>query len=87
MPLRPVLKTVNVLLALAAFLVVGVLSVLRGEEAIWVVGKAAGSFVICWVVLGWLAGLLSYGIEGDEPEALEDPAPAELSATGGEEKG
>ena len=64
MPLRGVLKTISLFLSLAAFLVVGVNSLMSGEELLWVVGKAFVTFIVCWVVIGWLAGLLSMSVEG-----------------------
>jgi len=73
MPLRAVLKTISLFLSLAAFLAVGIDSLSAGEELLWAVGKAFVTFIICWVVIGWLAGLLSMSVEGlryaPEPQA------------------
>lgn len=64
MPLRAVLKMISLFLALGAFLAVGVNALMNGEELIWAVGKAMVTFIGCWVVIGWLAGLLSMSVEG-----------------------
>ncbi len=37
---------------------------MSGEELIWVVGKALVAFIVCWVVIGWFAGVLSLSVEG-----------------------
>lgn len=77
MPLRAVLKMISLFLALAAFLAVGVNALYSGEELIWAVGKAMVTFIICWLVIGWLAGLLSMSVEGiqysPEPKAKAAP--------------
>lgn len=74
MPLRAVLKMISLFLALAVFLAVGINSLMMGEELIWAVGKAMVTFMICWIVIGWLAGLISMSVEGlrYEPEAKLD---------------
>lgn len=78
MPLRAVLKMIGLFLSLAAFLAVGVNSLMMGEELIWTVGKAIVVFMICWIVIGWLAGLISMSVEGlrydTEPETEAAPS-------------
>ncbi len=64
--LRPVLKMMSLFLSLGVFLFVGVHSLMTGEELIWAVGKAVVSFIICWIVVSWFAGLLSLSVEGPE---------------------
>jgi hypothetical protein len=64
MPLRAVLKTISLFLSLGAFLAVGINSLSIGEELLWVVGKAFVTFIVCWLVINWLAGLLSMSVEG-----------------------
>jgi hypothetical protein len=51
-------KTISLLLALSAFIIVGVMSVLSDEDLLWATGKAIGSFVACWVVIGFLGNIL-----------------------------
>ena len=68
MPLRAVLKMISLFLALAVFLAVAVNSLIAGEELIWTVGKAMVTFLICWIVIGWLAGLISMSVEGVQYE-------------------
>ncbi len=51
-------KTISLLLALFAFIVVGVLAVLAGEDLLWATGKAIGSFIACWIVIGCLGNIL-----------------------------
>jgi len=64
MPLKAVLKTISLFLSLAVFLVVCVQSLAVGEELIWAVGKAFVTFSISWIVINWLAGILSMSVEG-----------------------
>lgn len=64
MPLRAVLRTISLFLSLATFLVVGINSLSTGEELLWAVAKAFLTFVVCWLVINWLAGLLSMSVEG-----------------------
>jgi len=64
MPLRAVLRTISLFLSLAAFLVVGINSLSIGEELLWAVAKAFVTFIVCWLVINWLAGLLSMSVEG-----------------------
>ena len=66
MPLRAVLKIVNLFLALGASLTAGAMSLSNGEEPVWVVGKAFACFVACWIILGYLAAMLSAVIEGPQ---------------------
>jgi len=51
-------KTISLLLALSAFIIVGVLAVLAGEDLLWATGKAIGAFIACWVVIGCLGNIL-----------------------------
>lgn len=83
MPLRAVLKTISLFLSLAAFLAVGINSLTIGEELLWAVGKAFVTFIICWLVIGWLAGLLSMSVEGLQyaPEPVAAP-PAKKTKAG-----
>lgn len=64
MPLRAVLRTISLFLSLAAFLVVGINSLSIGEELLWAVSKAFVTFIACWLVINWLAGLLLMSVEG-----------------------
>lgn len=73
MPLRAVMKMMSLFLALGVFLVVGIQALMSGEELIWAVGKALVSFIVCWVVIGFLAGLLSMSVEGAD-YAAKSPA-------------
>ncbi|NLN77805.1 MAG: hypothetical protein GX141_02670 [Armatimonadetes bacterium] len=66
MPIRAALKIISLFLALAAFLVVGIHSLYFGEELVWAVGKALITFIICWLLIGWFAGLLSGSVEAIE---------------------
>lgn len=79
MPLRAVLKMISLFLSLAAFLAVAVNSLMVGEELIWTVGKAMTTFMICWIVIGWLAGLISMSVEGlryeSDAESKSEAAP------------
>ena len=54
----PVWKMISLFLSLAAFLAVGVVEFLGGEEPVWAVGKAVASFFACWIVLGVLGNML-----------------------------
>ena len=81
MQLKATLKIVNLFLALAAFLTVGFMSLFGGEDLIWVVGKAVGCFVACWIVLGFLAAFLSLAVEG--PQSLELATGSEAQSTKG----
>lgn len=76
MPVKAVMKMLNTFLCLAAFLAVGAISLSAGEELIWAVGKALVSFTACWIVLGWLAGLLLASIETAEPAPDKKPKKA-----------
>lgn len=64
--LRPVLKMMSLFLALGVFLFVGGHALMDGEELIWAVGKAVVSFIICWIVISWFAGLLTMSVESAE---------------------
>lgn len=85
MPLRAVLKMISLFLALAAFLAVGGNALYTGEELIWAVGKAMVTFIICWMIIGWLAGLLSMSVEGI-PYAPEKATKAVAQKKGGKKK-
>ena len=87
MPLKPVLLIINVFLALAAFLAVGAVALTRQEEMFWAVGKAVVCFVVCWFVLGWLANLLSFAVDGERPEVLAEHEPAGQEPGAGDGKG
>jgi hypothetical protein len=56
--LTAVWKVISLFLALGSFLVVGVMTLMIGEELIWVVGKAIVAFVVCWIIFGYLGGML-----------------------------
>jgi hypothetical protein len=85
MPLRAVLKMISLFLCLAAFLAVGGNALYTGEELIWAVGKAMITFIICWLVIGWLAGLLSMSVEGVQ-YAPEKPAKSVAKKKGGKKQ-
>ena len=55
---------ISLFLALGVFLSVGVNALMNGEELIWAVGKALVAFIVCYIVIGWLAGVLSMSVEG-----------------------
>jgi hypothetical protein len=87
MPLRAVLKTISLFLSLAAFLVVGINSLSIGEELLWAVGKAFVVFIICWLVINWLAGLLSMSVEGLQYAPAQEAArPAPAKKKGGKKR-
>lgn len=69
MSLKAVLKVVNFFLALAAFLTVGAVLLVCGEEPVWAVGKAIVCFLACWIVVGYLAYMLSLAVEGPEEQS------------------
>lgn len=64
--IKAALKMISLFLALAAFFVVGAHSLCCGEELIWVVGKAVVTFLVCWMLIGWLAGLISFSAEDQQ---------------------
>ena len=64
MPLRAALKIINLFLALGASLTAGAVSLSSGDEPVWAIGKAFACFLACWIVLGYLAAMLSAVIEG-----------------------
>lgn len=74
MQLRAVLKLINLFLGLAAFLIVGGLSLSDGEEPLWIAAKCVGCFFVCWLVLGYLANVLSLAVE--TPQGFGDPEAA-----------
>ena len=61
--IRSMWKLVSLILAIIAFLVVGVTELLGGEELVWAVGKAVASFFVCWFVLGYLGNMLTAVLE------------------------
>lgn len=63
---KPMWRLVSVFLALAAFLGVGVVTLIAGEELVWVAAKSVVSFFICWIVLGQLGHVLCVVVEKQE---------------------
>lgn len=86
MPLKAVLKVVNLFLALAAFLTVAAILLVGGEEPVWAVGKAIVCFIACWTVVGYLASMLSLAVEGpqEQPDLGSTSAPSGGPAGQGE---
>jgi|GEM_PF-2023033 len=76
MLLRAVLKTISLFLCLAAFMAVGIHSLTIGEELLWAVGKAFVAFIISWIVINWLAGILLMSVEGLQCGPQVEPARA-----------
>jgi hypothetical protein len=73
----PVWKLISLILALAVFLVIGVLTLLSGEELLWVVLKSIGSFFISWIVLGFLGNMLFAVVDKQEETTGEVETPAD----------
>ena len=55
---KAIWKTISLLMGLIAFVVVGTISQTDGEEPLWIVARAFGAFVICWIVMGNLGNYL-----------------------------
>lgn len=72
--LSAVWKTISLFFALAAFLVVGVNALMTGEDLIWAVAKAVGSFVGCWIVMGCLGSALVTVVERSSDQAVSELA-------------
>lgn len=70
MQLKATLKVINLFLALAAFIAVGIIALFNGEELIWIVGKAVGCFAACWIVLGYLATFVCLAVEGPQMQEI-----------------
>lgn len=56
--LSAIWKVISLILGLGAFLTVGTMALMNGEELIWAVGKAVIGFFVCWIVFGYLGGML-----------------------------
>jgi hypothetical protein len=68
--LPAVWKIISFFLSLGAFLVVGVEELMAGEDPLWIVAKSAGSFVVCWIVMGVLGNVL-VGVVGRQGAGSE----------------
>ena len=68
---KPVWKLLSIFLALAVFIGTGAVLLCNGEELIWVVGKAVGSFAVCWIILVQLGNVLTFVVERQEIEYVE----------------
>lgn len=84
MPLKAVMKMINLFLALAAFLAVGAKTLTDGEELLWVSGRACVTFVACWLILGFLTSMLMVVLESGSPgrSKKEQPRTAGRSEKG-----
>jgi len=54
----PLWSIISLVLGLIGFLVVGGFSLATGEDLMWVAIKSVGSFVTCWMVMGYLGRIL-----------------------------
>ena len=72
-------KLISLFLALGAFLAVGVICLMAGEDLVWAVGKAVASFFGCWFVFGFLGNVLLSVLERQE---VATPTGASLDEKG-----
>ncbi|MCE5198777.1 MAG: hypothetical protein ABFD54_10465 [Armatimonadota bacterium] len=82
--IQPVWKLISLLVGLGVFLAVGVSVWLAEEDLVWVIGKAIGSFFICWIVLGQMGGMLLSVLGKQDSDPGNEPGNVKLS---GNEKG
>ena len=71
---KPVWKLLSIFLALSVFIATGAVLLFNGEELIWAVGKAVGSFVVCWIILVQLGNVLTFVVERQEIEYVDNAA-------------
>jgi hypothetical protein len=54
----PLWRIISLVMGLIAFLGVGGVSLTNGENLMWSAIKSVGSFVACWIVMGYLGHIL-----------------------------
>ncbi len=54
----PLWSIISLIMGLIGFLTVGVFSLMTGEDLLWSAVKSVGSFLGCWIVMGYLGRIL-----------------------------